>query len=447
MREAILTPSEESPSELPATRLPRIVPRSDHCLSRSQISENALKVLYRLHRSGFTAYLVGGAVRDLLLGRRPKDFDVGTNARPQQVRQLFRNARLIGRRFRLARVVFADEVVEVATFRRSPEPPEMEDGDTSDVLAPTVEVTEYGTPEEDARRRDFTVNGLFYNIADFTIIDYVDGLADLAAGVIRTIGPPRERIGEDPVRMMRAVEYAARLEFRLDEPLEEAIHGMAAEIHRAAPARIAYELLESLRGGHAHAVFRGFERHGLLTQLLPEVAASSTSAEGALLWRLLAAVDAASATGNPLPDEGLLAALILPQVAPWLSRAAGDGAGFERAVRTVTTALVTRLMLSHHTAHVMRSAFLCLSRLAVPPRGGKWVVRTMRQEGYVVAVRLARALAQEGSFSREALDLWERAVARAEAGMSPVPEAPVVTGRRRRRRPRRRRASPGGRPA
>lgn len=444
MRDALLISAEDAATDVAAARLPRIVPRSEHCLSRSQISENALKVLYRLHRSGFTAYLVGGAVRDLLLQRRPKDFDVGTNARPQQVRQLFRNARLIGRRFRLARVVFADEVVEVATFRRSPEPPEMEDGDTSDVLAPPVEVTEYGTPEEDARRRDFTVNGLFYNIADFTVIDYVGGLDDLASGVIRTIGPPRARIGEDPVRMMRAVEYAARLGFRLDEPLAEAIHTMAAEIHRAAPARIAYELLESLRGGQAHAVFRGFQVHGLLQQLLPEVAAVTGRVDGALLWRLLAAVDVAAAAGEPLPDEGLLAALVVPQVVPWLARAAADAAGFERTVRDATSGLATRLVLSHHTAHVMRSAFLCLGRLAAPPRGGKWVLRTMRQDGYGVAVRLARMLAEEGSFSRDALAVWERAVARAESGLPPVPEVAAVAGRRRRRRPRRRRGARGG---
>ena len=157
------------------------------------MSPNALKVLYRLHGAGFLAYLVGGAVRDLLLGRKPKDFDIGTNARPQQVRQCFRNARIIGRRFRLVMVRFASEIVEVATFRRSPDPPEIEEGETADVLAPTPDADEYGTPEEDAWRRDFTVNGLFYDIADFSVIDHVGGLADLDAGVIRTIGPPRLR--------------------------------------------------------------------------------------------------------------------------------------------------------------------------------------------------------------------------------------------------------------
>ena len=154
---------------------PRVLARAEHSISRNSISESALKVLYRLHRSGFIAYLVGGAVRDLLLGRLPKDFDIGTNARPQQVRQLFRNARLIGRRFRLARLSFAGEIVEVATFRRSPEPPDMEEGETLDVLAPIAEAEEYGTPEEDAWRRDFTINGMFYSIGDFRVVDYVGG--------------------------------------------------------------------------------------------------------------------------------------------------------------------------------------------------------------------------------------------------------------------------------
>ncbi len=436
MKKVTLATSEDAPPEPPRGAVPRILPRAEHNLSRSEISENALKVLYRLHRSGFTAYLVGGAVRDLLLGRRPKDFDVGTNARPQQVRQLFRNARLIGRRFRLARVIFADEVVEVATFRRSPEPPEMEDGDTSDVLAPAAEVTEYGTPEEDARRRDFTVNGLFYNIADFSIIDYVAGLQDLEAGIIRTIGPSRERIGEDPVRMMRAVEYAARLGFRLEDSLAQAIHEMAAEIHRAAPARIAYELMESLRSGHARPIVQGFSRHGLLRQLLPEVQEGRGGEQADFLWRLLARVDATVAAGNPLTDDGLLAVLLLPQLAPWLPRAAGDAGAFERAVREVTGQLATRLLLSHHTGHVLRSAFLCLSRMAVPPKGGKFVLRTMRQEGYAVAVRLAHLLVELGAFPGESLALWEHAAARALAGLAPVPEP--RPRHRRRRRPRRR---------
>ncbi|MBD3853662.1 MAG: polynucleotide adenylyltransferase PcnB, partial [Acidobacteria bacterium] len=214
---------------------PRILTRPEHKLSRKDLSQEAIKVLYRLNRSGYAAYLVGGSVRDLLLGRRPKDFDVATNARPQEIRRLFRNSRIIGRRFRLVHVFFKGEIIEVATFRASPEPPETpddweeaeeeaaEEEAVTDPPRPRVQEDVYGTPAEDARRRDFTINALFYNIADFSIIDHVGGIEDLERGIIRTIGDPDERFVEDPVRMMRALEYAARLGFEIDPQTAEAI--------------------------------------------------------------------------------------------------------------------------------------------------------------------------------------------------------------------------------
>ncbi len=207
---------------------PKVLARPEHQLSRGNLSAEALKVLYRLHRSGYAAYLVGGSVRDLLLGNRPKDFDVATNARPQEIRRLFRNSRIIGRRFRLVHVFFRAGIVEVATFRASPEPPESpndweegaaeeaEENTTTDRPQPATDDVVFGTPAEDARRRDFTVNALFYNIADFSIIDHVGGIEDLERGVIRTIGDPDQRFIEDPVRMMRALEYSVRLGFEID---------------------------------------------------------------------------------------------------------------------------------------------------------------------------------------------------------------------------------------
>ena len=202
---------------------PLVLARPEHRLSRRGISSYALKVLYRLHHSGYLAYLVGGGVSDLLLGGRPKDFDVVTNARPQEIRRLFRNSRVIGRRFRLVHVVFRDEIVEVSTFRASPEPPESpEDWEDSGepheepVVEARGEEEVFGTPAEDARRRDFTVNALFYDISDFSIIDFVGGIRDLEARVLRTIGPAEQRFVEDPVRMMRALEYSVRLAFELE---------------------------------------------------------------------------------------------------------------------------------------------------------------------------------------------------------------------------------------
>jgi len=412
---------------------PRVLARAEHPISRTAISENALKVLYRLHRSGFLAYLVGGAVRDLLLGRRPKDFDIGTNARPQQVRQLFRNARLIGRRFRLARVAFAGEVVEVATFRRSPEPPEMEDGDTTDVLAPIPEAEEFGTPEEDAWRRDFTINGLFYDISDFKVIDHVGGLADLQAGVVRSIGPARIRFSEDPVRMMRAVEYAARLGFEIDGEAAEAIATMRGEIHRAAPARIAYELTESLRSGQALPIFRGLASAGLLPAILHPAALPPGGDE--LLWGLLGAIDRGLAARQDLLDDTLFAALLVPgfiRLARPGTASAPPPADLEAMTRDYVETASTRLALSNYRGHVLRSAFFCLARLFVAPRSTKLVVRTLRQEGFRVALQLARVLVALTGRHGDSLAAWEKAVQRVESGQPPVDEGRPPAGTRRR---------------
>lgn len=423
---------------------PRILARKDHPISRSLISEAALRVLYRLHRSGFTAYLVGGAVRDLMLGRKPKDFDVGTNARPQQVRRLFPNCRLIGRRFRLAHVRFGDEIVEVATFRRSPAAAELAEEVPDDVLAPVQEADEYGTPEEDAWRRDFTVNALFYNIADFTVIDYVGGIDDLQAQVVRSIGPPAVRFAEDPVRMMRAVEYAARLEFAIDRQTLEAIHGMPAELRRAAPARIAYELFESLHGEHVLAVLRGWEEHGLLPEIFPEVSAAFNGQKGGLLWGVLEQAASAARQGQPLRDETLLALLLLPN---FLTAAEDNGGirrqGLEQTVKSIVDPVATRLALSNHRAHVLRSALFLLARLLAPPCSAKIVLRTLRQEGFPVARELVGVLHRTTARYGEAVAQWEQALERVERGLPPViqaaqPAAPSERRRRRRRRPRRR---------
>jgi poly(A) polymerase len=215
---------------------PVIVPRAEHPISRRDIDPDALKVLYRLHESGYIAYLVGGSVRDLLLSRHPKDFDIGTSAHPYQVKKLFRNCWIIGRRFRLAHVRFGMKAIEVATFRRNV--PAGADADAEAVEAPPIDPVEqgrldaqqllvkhdntFGTAEEDAFRRDFTINALFYDIGTFSIIDYVGGLQDLKDGLIRSIGDPNERFQEDPVRMLRAIVMASRLNFRLDRPVVDA---------------------------------------------------------------------------------------------------------------------------------------------------------------------------------------------------------------------------------
>jgi poly(A) polymerase len=310
---------------------PTVIPRSEHPLSRRDVDADALKVLYRLKEAGFIAYLVGGSVRDLLLGRRPKDFDIGTSAHPYQVRRLFRNCWVIGRRFRLVHVKFGTKIIEVATFRRhvppgeadaDPPPPELPGQSFGSTDAQRESAARdllirrdntFGTPEEDAFRRDFTINALFYDIATFSIIDYVGGLRDLNDRVIRAIGDPDERFLEDPVRMLRAVAFADRLGFALDPPVEAAIKRNRREIARSAPARLMEEYYKILRTGASAAVFRTASQLGLLEAVTPEL---QRAAGGDELWQSLERLDAyrGQFTGVPetFTNPVLLGSLLVP---------------------------------------------------------------------------------------------------------------------------------------
>jgi poly(A) polymerase len=305
---------------------PVVVPRAEHPISRRDIDPDALKVLYRLKEHHYLAYLVGGSVRDLLLGRRPKDFDIGTSAHPYEIKRLFRNCWIIGRRFRLAHVKFGTKTIEVATFRKQvvptghasdpdtvlepPEMPPLADGATHDRLIHRDNT--FGTPEEDAFRRDFTVNALFYDIATFSIIDYVDGLRDIRDRVIRSIGDPDERFREDPVRMLRAIALAARLDFAVDPPVLEAIARHRGEIARAAPARMLEEYYKILRGGASARAFRWLTDVGLLEPVTPALQRGA----GDRLWQSLEALDAYrlrfESSPESLTNVILLGSLLVP---------------------------------------------------------------------------------------------------------------------------------------
>jgi poly(A) polymerase len=304
---------------------PTIVPRSAHPISRRLIDPDALKVLYRLHEHHYVAYLVGGSVRDLLLDRRPKDYDIGTSAHPHQVKKLFRNCWIIGRRFRLAHVKFGAKTIEVATFRRqvdaamTPEAEiaEAEQAELNGTAPPAAPADDeameidarraqdrlihrdntYGTPEEDAFRRDFRVNALFYDIGTFSIIDYVGGLDDLNSRLIRCIGDPDVRFLEDPVRMLRAVVLAARLEFTIDAPILESIQIYKHEIARSAPARLLEEYFKILRSGHAAEALAQLRRTGLLRTITPEL-----DGAGDAVWRAISALDRYRARFEGAPD-------------------------------------------------------------------------------------------------------------------------------------------------
>ena len=294
--------SEEHP---PSASHPVIVSRPDHNISRKDIDPDALKVLYRLHHHGHIAYLVGGGVRDLLLGRKPKDFDISTSAHPNQVRKLFSNCRLIGRRFRLAHIYFhGGKIIEVSTFRTISE--------FNGKDGPIKSDNTFGTPEEDASRRDFTVNALLYNIADFSIIDYLDGLNDLKAGIIRCIGDPTVRFREDPIRMLRAVRFASLLGFSLDPASVAAISTLRDEIWDGAVPRILEEIVRMMDRGSSGAALSLLHQVGLVESILPEINSHIRKAGLNEYLDILSRLDHYSRDGTILKPWLTIAVLVYP---------------------------------------------------------------------------------------------------------------------------------------
>ena len=289
---------------------PRIIPRSEHNISRSNISENALKVLYRLKNAGYKAYLVGGSVRDLLLGLKPKDFDVVTDARPEQIRELFRNCRLIGRRFRLAHVRFGREIIEVSTFRAPHHT--AEEGHTED--GRIVRDNVYGDIDDDVWRRDFTVNALFYNIEDFSIVDYVGGLNDIKTRQLRLIGDPVERYREDPVRMLRAIRFAVKLGFTLHPATERPITELDHLLQDIPSARLFEEFMKLFMSGCALTAYNQLRRYGLFMHLFPEADQALDKDSGGFIHKLLSNAfkntDVRLAEDKPVTPGFLIAALL-----------------------------------------------------------------------------------------------------------------------------------------
>ena len=333
-----------------ASRAPRIIPRSGHPISRSSVSPNALRVLYRLHEAGFQAFLVGGCVRDIMVGQHPKDFDVATDALPEEVRRLFRNCRLIGRRFRLAHVIYGPEVIEVATFRASSAPPQGEEPsgddageggeaddqryapdevDLEDDLTSSQRVLDgrgrilrdnvYGTIDDDVWRRDFTANSLYYNIADFSVWDYCDGAADIAARRLRLIGDPHTRYREDPVRMLRAARFEAKLGFSIDDTSAQPIAELKHLLATVPPARLFDEVNKLFLTGHGVASLRVLRARGLLAVLFPATEKYLQShANGPveqLLWCGLENTDSRVLADRPVTPVYLFALLLYGPIA------------------------------------------------------------------------------------------------------------------------------------
>ena len=257
-------------SGIQKTSEPNIIPRPSHNVSRDEISRSALKVLYRLHKSGFQAFLVGGGVRDALLELHPKDFDIATDAHPEEVRALFANCRLIGRRFRLAHIRFGREIIEVATFRATTEGNEKHVDVAHDHAGRILRDNVYGSIGEDVWRRDFTCNALYYNIADFSIWDYVDGMQDIERRRLVLIGDPDKRLREDPVRMLRAVRFAAKLDFQIDESVRQSMAKHVGLLQNVPAARLFDEFLKMFQAGHAEKTFALLRKSKLFAELFPD---------------------------------------------------------------------------------------------------------------------------------------------------------------------------------
>lgn len=448
-------------AELTAGDPGNVIDRGDHSISRRSIPENVLKVLYRLHRSGYRAYLCGGSVRDLLMGRTPKDFDVVTDAHPGDVRRLFRNSRIIGRRFRLVHIIFQDQVVEVATFRREPDravhaPPADTESEAEEDFLITDDNT-FGSPLQDAKRRDFTINAMFYNIADFSVIDYVGGLEDIAEGRVRVIGDPDLRFREDPVRMMRAIEFASRLGFEIEAATYDGILRHRNEILKASAPRVSEEILELLRRGWSRGAIRLMVDTALLEPLLPEIYNAIKGDRAPYFWKMLEVLDRTVQAGRKISDAVLLSVLVLPWVVGEIEReeekrrgAAGDDdpapdhgddsiAPRMRLgevlifIRDLIQPICARLALAAGTRHQMEQALETFWRLLEPPSDRRAQFRAVYRDPFNDALALLELYALSSGRYVDVFRQWQAFAVRVKRAQEEV-EGTVKKRRRRRRR-------------
>jgi poly(A) polymerase len=454
---------------VPSTQTPHVViPRPEHTVSRSAISPNALKVLYRLKEAGYQAFLVGGAVRDLLLGLRPKDFDVATNALPEEVRRLFRNSRLIGRRFRLAHVHFGNEIIEVATFRAAAAPEREDAEEDPEIEADAVQVEDsehrafdvrgrilrdnlYGTIDEDVWRRDFAANSLYYSIDDLSIWDFVDGVSDIKAKRLKLIGDPETRYREDPVRMLRAVRFAAKLDFSIERDTEQPISRLAHLLDGVPPARLFDECLKLFLSGFGAKSFALLHHYGLFEHLFPMSAAAFQLPPYAYAREMLelglANTDARVLADKPVTPTFLFAIVLWSAVLRELNeREAGptpDFAQLMQACDTVLRAQQSRVAIPRRFAVPMRELLMLQPRFN--RRSGLKSLSLLQHPRFRAAYDFLLLRAQVGVADPELAQWWtqiqvlpqEERVALVQAR----PQEPAIPGgtmeppgRRRRRR-------------
>ena len=405
------TKSPDKPAALVAT----VIPRAEHSVSRDSMSENALKVLYRLHNSGYQAYLVGGCVRDALLGKEPKDFDVTTDATPEQIKGLFRNCRLIGRRFRLAHIVFGREVIEVATFRGHHE--NNDEGESKDSKQSNdgqlMRDNVFGSIEEDAQRRDFTINAMYYNIADYSISDFAGGMQAIQNKEITLIGDPETRYREDPVRMLRAVRFAAKLDMQISEQSAEPIKRLAPLMANIPAARLFEEILKLLLSGQGLVTYKLLSEFHLFEPLFPQLAPlllQAGSRENQFVEQVLTNTDNRINTGQRVTPAFIFAAFMWYPLEERCQQLMVEGGlnhfdAFNLALNDVMHRQIQRIMIPKRFGTVIREIWQLQNRL--PKRYGRRAYQMLEHPKFRAAYDFLLLRGQiEGGDLLELADWW-----------------------------------------
>lgn len=438
-----------------AGQMPRlqVIPREEHTVSRQLFSDSALKVLYRLHNAGFEAYLVGGCLRDALLGESPKDFDVATNATPEELRDLFRNSRIIGRRFRIVHVRFGREIIEVTTFRGRPGDDHGEHLAQQSEHGLLLRDNVWGNIEEDALRRDFTVNALYYNIADFSLHDWAGGIRDIESRTLRMIGDPSTRYREDPVRMLRAARFAAKLGFNIAPSTEAPIYDMAPLLLQIPPARLFEEVLKLFLSGYAVKTFHLLRHYGLFAMLFPEAEEAMQELDWVepLILQALASTDTRIQNGRPVTPAFLFAAMLWPGVQRRTRQLLDSGMPPVPAQQTASQQVITR-QLQHSSipkrfSLPMRDIWDLQQRL--PKRRGKRAFQTREHPRFRAAYDFLLLREAAGEIPTGLGDWWtafqegDEHEQRRLLGKVDADPASTSGGRKRRPRKRRRNKSQG----
>lgn len=390
-----------------STLQPTIIPRAEHPISRNDINRNALKVLYRLYNAGFEAYLVGGCVRDLLLGRQPKDFDIATNAHPDEIRKLFKNCRIIGKRFRLAHIVFGKEIIEVATFRTHHTNAETDQAKTHQGMI--VRDNVYGTIEDDACRRDFTINGLYYNIADFSVVDYIGGMADIQTRTIRMIGEPVARYHEDPVRLLRAIRFMGKLNLNISPETEKPIFELHHLLQKVSPARLYLELLKLFHEGALQPTFQLLGKYKLFAELLPMThAALSDPIAAALIDTGLKNTDNRIKENKTVSPAFIFAVFLWPSVRKHLAKQENSKlppyVAHERAVHEASRDISERLAIPRALITITRE--ICLLQFRFTQRYGTRAYRLITHPRFRAAYDLLLLRSQTGEQISDLSNWW-----------------------------------------